>query len=75
MGTMNKASASILQSLMREQGWDLVIKCLAEYMDELKEPVTGNSAFEELRALHKQQGGIEALREFFDRLESKAFDV
>lgn len=72
---LNKAEASLIQGLMRERGWDILTRVLAEYVDGLRAPVTGNSAFEELRALHKQQGAIEGLQDFFSALESKASEV
>lgn len=72
---ITKAEASQLRATMKEPGWDVIIRLLADQIDAIRaEDVTGNNAFEELRMMHKNQGRVDGLKEFFDKLEHGAID-
>lgn len=77
MATITKAEASALRSLQNEAGWNIVMKLLGARIDELgarANGITGSSAFEELQALHKCQGGVAELKQFFEDMEHGAFE-
>ena len=72
---LDKGQAALLKRLMQDDGWDVLKIVLNNRLLRLSsEPITGSSAFEELRALHKKQGKLEGLVEFFDDTEKMAFD-
>lgn len=72
---LNKAEISQLKQLMKEEGWEILLRVLAGYINELNaENITGQNAFEALRALHSRQGKVEGLTEFFEHLDKKAFE-
>ncbi len=72
---LNKLEISQLRKLQQDPVWDVVERMLAGRIDSLKrEEIAGQSAFQELRQLHRNQGGIMHLRKFFEDLEQGAFD-
>lgn len=59
---------------MRDERWTAVIQFLALKLDQWRaQEITGSSAFEELRALHKRDGKVEGMNEFMEQLEAQAF--
>lgn len=75
MAKIDKAQRSALKRLMTSPGWDVLEQALANRLATLrKEPIVGGTAHEELRMLHKQQGKIEGLVEFFDDVEKQVLD-
>lgn len=74
--TIGKLELARLKKFVTSDEYDVVMVILAKYIQELQaEPVTGESAFEELRGLHKQQGGVDALKDFFNRIEKAEFET
>lgn len=72
---ISSAEASMLKQLQKENTWDIVIKLLAQKIDEIRaEDANGPGAFETLRSLHTNQGKVAGLKEFFDDLERGAFE-
>jgi hypothetical protein len=76
MATLDKGQKSLLKRLIRENdGWDVLELALAQYIDEIqREKVTGSSEFETLRMLHTNQGKVDGLKEFFERVERVDFE-
>ena len=72
---IDKAQASVLRELMKEPGWEIALKLLGATLDtHTTDGLGGNTEFETLRALHKSQGAVEGLKQFFDDLERGAFE-
>ena len=58
--------------LVRSDTWDVIMRMLNDRLDEIgRAEITGQNAFEELRALHKREGAKEELVDFFNKLEMK----
>ena len=75
MAKIDKAQAGAVKRLMQSDGWSVIETALANRVSRLKaEEVNGSDSFETLRMLHKKQGKIEGLVEFFEDLEKQAFD-
>lgn len=65
----------ILKTLAKMEEWNVLVLFLGEYIEKLNEKeIVGTNAFEELRSLHKRQGGVEELKNFFDIIERQAFE-
>lgn len=76
MATLNKTEASMLRNIQQDAGWEVVLRTLKQRLDELGEragSVQAETEFLTLRTLHKTQGGIEELKQFFEDLERGAF--
>lgn len=76
MAFLTKTDASMLRNIQQDAGWDVVLRVLRKRLEELAENAGSTQAeteFLTLRSLHKSQGGIEALKQFFDDLERGAF--
>ncbi len=72
---LKKEQFALLKAMMREPGWDVLLQCVAERINELNaDKPTGQNAFETLRALHIREGKVDGLTEFFDKVEKNAFD-
>ena len=72
---LNKGEKAALKRLQDDQAWDIVVKLLSEQIDEWRaEQTSGQDAFQELRMLHKMQGKVDGLKEFFDKLERRSFE-
>jgi hypothetical protein len=72
---ITKTEAAQLRGLMKESGWDVVIRILADEIDAIRsEEIAGNNEFEELRMLHLNRGRVQGLKEFFDKLERGAIE-
>lgn len=70
-----KSDSALLKQLMREDGWDLLMRHLGAYIDEINaEKVTGATEFEALRMLHTNQGRAEGAKNFFEKVEKHAFE-
>lgn len=75
MAKLDKAQVGALKRLMQNDAWDVLTQAYENRVKRLQsEPTVGQNAFEELRMLHKQQGKIEGLVEFFSDIEKMAFD-
>lgn len=73
---IGKLQLARLKKLVTSDEYDVLISILEQYIaHRLSEPIVGENAFQELRAVHKQQGGVEALKEFFDRIEKADFET
>lgn len=73
--TLSKAEISQIKLFMKEDGFEVLLRILAQHIDEINATkVTGQNAFETLRELHIREGKVEGLTEFFDRLERNAFE-
>lgn len=60
---------------MKEPGWDIVLRILGEDIDTINgEEIGGNNEFETLRSLHRNEGRVQGLKDFFDKLEHGAVD-
>ncbi len=73
---MNKLEKAQLQQLMQDKSWAVVERLLTIRIAELEQQAgrTGaQDAFQELRQLHKCQGGIEELARFFKDMEEGVF--
>ena len=69
---LNNAEKSAIRILVTGDTWDIIMRVLNDRLDEIgRREVTGQNAFEELRALHKREGAKEELVAFFDLLERK----
>ncbi len=72
---IDKTQAAAIKRLMQSDAWSVVEQALANRVNKLKaEEVNGSDEFQTLRMLHKKQGKIEGLVEFFEDLEKQAFD-
>lgn len=72
---INKAEASQIKQLMNENGWEILTRYLAEYIEKKNsEKITGQNEFETLRTLHERQGCVDGLTDFFEQLDKKAFE-
>ena len=75
MAKIDKVQAQAIKRLMQDDAWTVVEIALENRLRRLRDQeVTGNNEFETLRALHKQQGKVEGLAEFFEDLEKQVFD-
>lgn len=75
MAKIDKTQAAALKRLMATDAWSVLEQALDNRLMKLKkEEVNGSNEFETLRMLHKVQGKIEGLVEFFDDVEKLAFD-
>ncbi len=71
----NRAESQMIKNLMNSDGWNELLTLLGREIDELHaEPIAGSNEFETLRALHYRDGKVAGLKEFFDKLERRAFD-
>jgi hypothetical protein len=74
MKKLSKAEVSVLKMFMQGDAWDLILRLLGGRISELQAAdMTGQNAFETLRALHLRDGGVTELKKFFDDLERGAF--
>lgn len=72
---LNKAQQAQIRSLMKDDRWDAIVRFFGLKIEQWKgEKVNGDSAFQELRALHTRDGKVEGLTEFFDQMERQAFE-
>lgn len=75
MAKIDKVQSSALKRLMESDAWKVVEQALANRVEKLRgEEVSGTNEFETLRMLHKNQGKVEGLVEFFNDLERQVFD-
>lgn len=67
---LNKQEAAALTNLVRGDAWDVLQRVFEGRVREIQgEEVNGIDAFQTLRMLHKNQGKVEGLVEFFNELE------
>lgn len=74
---LNKLEKAQLRTLQQDSSWEIVLRMLARRIDEINArgmETAADTAFEELRAKHKAQGGVEELKKFFNDLEQGAFE-
>lgn len=65
-----KAELVQLKGLIKTEVWDVLLKVLAQYIDDIEQqPVDGMNEFMTLKNLHTKQGKIEGIKEFFERIE------
>lgn len=75
MRKLEKLEISQLKSLMTDDRWQLVVRLMNHRLNEINaQEITGTNAFETLRALHQREGGTKALLEFFDSIDTGAFN-
>jgi hypothetical protein len=77
MVKITKTEASMIRSIHTEPGWNVIVRMLGQRIEELGAragSVQGETEFQTLRALHRAQGGIEELKQFFEDLERGAFE-
>lgn len=73
--SLTKQQQAQIKSIMQDPRWDAVQRFLALKLAQWRaEPVSGQSAFEELRSLHKRDGKVDGVLELFDQMERQAFD-
>ncbi len=71
----NRAESQMIKNLMNSDGWNELLRILGREIDLLlAEPIAGSNEFETLRTLHIRDGKVTGLKEFFDKLERRAFD-
>lgn len=72
--TLSKPEISQIKQLMREGGWDTLLRFLGTHIEEIRsEKVIGDTEFHTLRMLHINQGKVDGLLEFIDILDKKTF--
>lgn len=72
---LNKQQKAQIKSIQQDARWDAVVRFLALKLAQWREEgINGQTAFEELRALHKRDGKVEGITEFFDQMEQQAFE-
>ena len=72
---LKSGEKATLKRLQDDQAWDIVVRLLGEQIDEWRaEQISGQDAFQELRMMHRIQGKVDGLKEFFDKLEKKSFE-
>jgi hypothetical protein len=72
--SMKREEIAMLRRIQQEDVWGLISRLLNERIGQIKdEEVVGNTDFETLRMLHKNQGKVEGLAQFFEDLEKGAF--
>lgn len=65
-----------LKSLLKGEVWDLVMKFAGLKIKQWQaDAVSGENAFQELRALHKRDGKVDGLNEFLEQLEKQQFEA
>ncbi len=75
MAQLDKGQLALLKRIQQEDGWDVIMRALQQHIDDLRaQEITGNNEFETLRALHKNQGKVDGLLEFFEKVEKQSFD-
>ena len=75
METLTKGQRAQIKSIMTDARWDAVMRFVGLKLAQWREEgISGQNAFEELRALHKRDGKVEGITEVFDQMEQQAFD-
>ena len=75
MAPLNKLQKSQIKGWMQEESYAAVYQLYQNRIAEIRaEEITGLNEFETLRTLHKNQGRVEALMQFFEDLEKQAYD-
>lgn len=70
MAKLEKSHLALIKRLLKMDEWDAMQAALEEYINELRaQQPSGRNGFETLRALHRKEGGVDHLREFFNKLE------
>lgn len=72
---LNKLQKQKLGRLVRDDVWDILVLALDEQIVKIQsEKVTGSNDFETLRMLHTNQGKVDGLKEFFNKVETDALN-
>ena len=72
---LTKTEKAVIKGLLKMDAWNAVMTFVGLKLEQWGEqPIVGDNAFEELRALHKRDGGIEKVKELFDQLERQALE-
>lgn len=67
---LNKAERSALKALLREPGWEAMLKLYKTLTDKNNATeASGTNAFETLRALHVKQGKNDGMTELMNEAE------
>lgn len=75
MSGLTKLESAQLRTVQETEGWSVLERKLKERIQQiLGAPIMGVDAFQELRELHRKQGAVDALRQFFEDVEQQAFD-
>lgn len=68
--SLNQAEKATIKSLMRERGWETLMKYLGQQVDKYKdEQVKADTEFETIWRLAQRESKVEAIIKFFDNLE------
>lgn len=71
MAILNKSDSAQIFSLMEHKGWGVLTKLVAMTVNDLNaRKAAGTNEFEVLRSLHIKEGRVDALKEFFNDVES-----
>lgn len=74
-GELTKQEKAQIKSLQQDKRWDAITRFVGLKLDQWRETlISGQNAFEELRALHKRDGKVEGVLEIFEQMEQRAFD-
>ena len=77
MAALNKLQIAQLRDLQQSPAWEVMVQQLMVRIAQINArtcETVADSAFEELRTLHKGQGGVEELKKLFEDLERGAFE-
>lgn len=75
MASLTKAEKAQIKALMREPGWSALLRFAALKTNQWKESaISGKTAHEELRMLHKRDGKVEGVTELLDEMERAALE-
>lgn len=73
---LDKGQSMLLKKMMQhDDGWDILILALGQYVEHLNVDRTyGSNEFETLRDLHVKQGKVDGVKEFFDQVQQLNFN-
>jgi hypothetical protein len=72
---LTKEEKNFIKGVVKLDAWKHVMTFVGLKIEQWNEQrIEGSNAFEELRALHRRDGGIEKVNELFDQLERQALE-
>jgi len=75
MTQLNKLQKAQIKQWLNEDSYQAVFQFFSNRIQELEsQEITGNNEFETLRELHKKQGAVEALKNFFNDLDKQGYE-
>ncbi len=73
--SLTQTERKIVKIMAKHENWNVLMKFVMEEIEKIQaEEIVGQTAFDTLRMLHKNQGKVEGIKEVFDKLERQAFD-